>query len=88
MSNYGKEIWKSLRYLIGYIKGKNTEGTIVRNPKILKAVMFCEYKYTMNKETRKSISGLFATLGETLLTCSSKIQKNITLISTEAKYIS
>ena len=39
-------------------------------------------------ETRKSVSGLVATIGVTLLTCLSNIQRTVTLSSTDAKYVS
>ena len=39
MSHSGPEHWKSLGRLIGYLKGKETNGMIIRKPKVLKAVM-------------------------------------------------
>ena len=49
--------------------------------------MFCDSKYSTYKETRKSVSGLIATLGGTLVTYASKTQRNATLISTEEEYV-
>ena len=69
MIHPGPEHWKKLGHLIGYLKGKYTKGIIVRNPKILKAVIFCNSNYAKDKETRKSVSGLVATLVGTLITC-------------------
>ena len=82
MSHPGTENWKAYGRFIGYLKGKETKGIIIRKPKILKAVM-----YTTYKETRNSVSGLVATLGETLLMCSSITQRTVTLIRTEAEYV-
>ena len=45
--------------------------------------MFCYSDYTTNKVTRKDVSGLCTTLGDTLLTCSSKTRRTITFISME-----
>ena len=73
--------------LIGYLKSKKTKGNIVRNPKVIKAVMFCDSNYAMNKETIKMVSGLAITFGDTLLTCSSDNKRTITLISTESGYV-
>ena len=42
MSHPGPEHWKELGRLIGYIKGKETKVTIIRNPKVLKAVILCD----------------------------------------------
>ena len=49
--------------------------------------MFCDQNYVTNKETRNSVSGLVATLGGTLLTCSLGTQRAITLSSTEPNYV-
>ena len=57
----GPEHFNSLRRLIGYLKVKNTKGIIVRNPKVLKAVMFFYSNYALNKETRNVFSGLVDT---------------------------
>ena len=75
------EYWKLLGCLIGYIKVKETKGIITRNTKVLKEVMFCDSNYTTDKETRKSVSGLVATLGGTLLMYLSKNQRTVTLSS-------
>ena len=72
MSCSGSEHWKSLGRFIGYLKGKEAKSIIIRKPKVMKAVIFCDSNYVTKKETRKSVSGLVATLGGTLLTCLSK----------------
>ena len=87
MSNSGPEHWKLLGCLIGYLKGKETKGTIIIKPKVMKSVMFCYLNYATYKETRNIVSGLVATLGGTLLTFSSKTQRTVTLSSTEAEYV-
>ena len=53
----------------------------------MKAVMFCDLNYATDKETQKSVSGLVATLGGTLLTSLSKNQRTVALIRTETKYV-
>ena len=63
------ENWKTLGRLIGYLKGKDIKGIITRKTKVIKAIMFCDYNYATNKETRKRVSGLFDKLGGILLTC-------------------
>ena len=74
-------------HLIGGIKGKDANGIVIIKPKVLKDVMFYDYNYATEKETRKSVSGLVSTIGWTLLMCSSKTQRTVTLISTEAEYV-
>ena len=73
MSHLGTEDWKTLGRLIGYLKYKDTKGIIIRKPKIMRDVMFCDSKYATDKDTIKSVSGLVTTLGGTLLICLSKI---------------
>ena len=34
------EHWKALERLIGYLKGKETKVIFIRNPKVIKSVMF------------------------------------------------
>ena len=41
----------------------------------------------MDKDKIKRVSGLVNSLGGTLLKCSSKTQRVVTMISTEAKYL-
>ena len=70
--------------LIGYPKVKRTKIIIIRNPIVLKAVIICDSNYATDMKTRKSASNILATLGVTLLTCSSETQRTIKLVSTEA----
>ena len=51
-------------------KRQKEKGIIIRKPKVLKKVMFFDYNYATDKETRKSVSSLVSTLVGTLLTCS------------------
>ena len=70
MSHTGTEHWNALGSLIGYLKGKETKIIVVRKPKVIKAVMFCDSNYATDKETINSVIGIFDTLGGKLLTCS------------------
>ena len=65
--------------LIGYLKVKDTKGIIIRNPKVMKLVIFCDSNSATDKDTRDSVSGLVATLAGTILTCLSKTHRNLTL---------
>ena len=87
MSTIGTEYWKALAHFIGYLNGKYTKGIVIRKPKVLKTVILCDSSYATDKETRNSVIGLVATLGGTLLTCLSKTQRTVTLISTDAEYM-
>ena len=87
MNHTGPDYRNTLGCLIGYLKDKNTKKIIIRNPKVLKAVMFCDYKYATNKETRISAIGLVTKLGGTILMCSLKTQRTIPLSSMESEYV-
>ena len=65
ISHPGLEHWKALGCLIGYLKVKYTKYIVIRNPKVLKDVIFCYSNYSIEKDTRKSVRGLVATLGGT-----------------------
>ena len=55
MSNIGPEHWKALGVLIGYLKGKGMKGITIRNPRFIKAVIFCDSKCAAkNKPERVS----------------------------------
>ena len=69
MSHPGTEYWKALGCLIGYLKGKDTKGIVIRNPKVLKAVMFSDSNYATDKETRNNVIILVATFVGKRLTC-------------------
>ena len=73
--------------MIGYLKCKDTKCIIIRKPKVLKSVMFCDSKYATDKEKRKSVIFLVATLEETLLVFLSKSHRTATLSSTEAECV-
>ena len=79
MSHPGPEHWKTLGNLIGYLKGKETKGIVVREPKVLRSDIFCYYNYATDKDTRNSVSGLFTTLEGIPQMCSSKTQRTVTL---------
>ena len=49
--------------------------------------MFLYLDYAVDKDTRKIVSGLVATLVGTILTCSSKTQRTVVVSITEAEYV-
>ena len=77
MSHPRTEYWKALRCLTGYLKLKNSKGTIIRKPKVLQYVIFCHYNYATYKETRNSFICIVTTLGGTLLTCSQRLKRQL-----------
>ena len=51
-------------------QSKKDKSIIIRKPKCLKAVMFCDSNYATYKETRNRVSDLVTIPGGTLLPCS------------------
>ena len=62
MIHPGTEHWKALGHIIVYIKYKDSKVIVIRNPKVLKAVMFCDYNNATDKERIKSVSDLVTTI--------------------------
>ena len=60
---------------------------IIREPKVIHVVIFCNYNHATNTETRNIVSGIFTKLGVKILPCSSKTQRTINLRSMEAEYV-
>ena len=65
MSHSGLEHWKEVGHFID-LKGKNTKVIIVRNHKVLKAVMFCDYIYNTNKGKKECQSSSWYTSSNTI----------------------
>ena len=79
LSHTGLEHWKALGNLVGYLKGKKTKGIVFINYNVLKSVMFYDSTGSTDRETKKSASGIFPTLGGKVLTWLSKIQRTVAL---------
>ena len=75
MIHPGTKNWKTFVHLI------------IRKPRTPKTIIFWNSNYVMDKDKIKRVSGLVNSLGGTLLKCSSKTQRVVTMISTEAKYL-
>ena len=87
MSNPGEEQWKAMGRVVGYLKGKKLHGHIMRRPRELQAVQYCDASYATDPVLRRSISGMIGTLGGMIVSWSSRTQKITTLSSTESEYI-
>ena len=86
MDNPGKEHWRALDRMIGYLQG--VKGVLnMRKPKSLKVEAFVDSNFATNKESRKSVTGYVLTIGGCIVGWSSKTQPSVTLSSTEAEYV-
>ena len=85
MDGPGEEHWRAMGRLVGYLK-KSDVHLKLREPVNLKVYAWVDSNFATNKETRKSVTGYFVTIGGCLCGFSSKLQPAVTLSSTEAEY--
>ena len=83
----GKEHWKALERLCGYVREVKFEGLTYRKPKELRAIAITDSNFATNPDTRKSVTGMLGTLGGTLTTWTSCNQAVVAQSSTEAEYV-
>ena len=87
MQNPGEEHWKALERMVGYLKGKEKHELIMRRPLNLRIISYGDSSYGDCKDTRRSSSGDFHTLGGALVSWRSQRLKMVCLSSTEAEYV-
>jgi hypothetical protein len=86
LDNPGKDHWKALIRLVGYIKG-SSRFLRLRAPRELRVESAADSDWASDKEDRKSISGYITTIGGCLVNWSSRKQDCVTLSSTEAEVV-
>ena len=87
MDNPGKEHWRAMGRLIGYIAGQGRVELCLMKPHNMKVYAYVDSNFATNKETRKSVTGYYVTIGGCLISAASKTQPSVTLSSTEAEYV-
>jgi hypothetical protein len=85
MDSPGEEHWKAMKRLVGYLESTDVHLKL-REPVDLKVYAWVDSNFATNKETRRSVTGYFVTIGGCLCGFSSKLQPAVTLSSTEAEY--
>ena len=73
--------------LVGYLKGKELHGIIMRRPESLKVINYCDASDATDTDLRRSGSGMVGSVGDMVINWSSRTQKVCTLISDESEYI-
>jgi len=87
-SNPGEEHWKELGRVVGYLKSHKEEILVTfRKPKELRVTGNVDTNYATNADDRKSITGMYHTLGGMLISWMSKGQSSVCLSVTEAEYM-
>jgi hypothetical protein len=87
LSNPGKQHWRAVGRLVGYLDAHGKQGLTFRQPRDLKATSYSDTDFAKSPDDRRSISGRLVTIGGTLVSWQSKKQQTVTLSSTEAEYI-
>ena len=87
MHNAGDEHWKEAERMVGYLKGKERHELIMRKPLNMRVISYGDSSYGDCKDTRRSSSGDFHTIGGALVSWRSQRLKLICLSSTEAEYV-
>ena len=86
MANPGKEHWEAVKWLLRYLRG--TSGTSLCFGKGKVTLQgFVEDDLGGDVDLRKSTSGYIYTTGRTTVSCMSRIQKCVSLSSTEVEYV-
>lgn len=85
--NPGMSHWRALHRVVGYLRQKKVHMIVYKAPVELRSQIFVDSNYETNTETRRSISGYIATIGGMISGWMSKMQRTVTLSSTEAEYV-
>jgi hypothetical protein len=86
LSNPGIEHWKALERCVGYLSSLYKPALILRKPRELRSISYCDSDYAKCTDDRKSISGRINTLGGMITNWTSKKQSTVALSSTESEY--
>jgi hypothetical protein len=85
-ANPGKQHWKALEHLVGYLKEHESDIYLKYVvPYELRPGTHGDSNYATDKEDRKSVSGLLHTIGGVLINWMSRTQAFVTLSSTKAE---
>ena len=86
MSNPGKEHWEAVKWLLRYLKGTASASLCYGNGKVI-LEGFVDADLSGEEDSSKSTSGFVYTIDGTAVSWMSKLQKCVSLSSTEAEYV-
>ena len=85
MANPGKEHWEAVKWLMRYQRG--TTSTSLCFGKVKVTTVFVDDDRGGDVDSSKSTSGYIYTIGETVVSWMYRLQKCVSLSSTEAEYV-
>ena len=86
MANPGKEHWEAVKWLLRYLRGTSSTSLCFGKGKVT-LQGFVDADLGGDVDSSKSTSGYIYTIGGTTVSCMSRLQKCISLSSTEAEYV-
>ena len=86
MSNPGKQHWKAMERLVGYLKGMHVKGVVYKQPESLRVIAFADTDYGNCKETRRSVGCSIITIGGCIVDWWVANHNTVSDISCEAEY--
>ncbi|XP_031259537.1 secreted RxLR effector protein 161-like [Pistacia vera] len=88
MSNPGMEHWIALKWVLKYVNGSLNVGLeYCKMTASLELVGFVDSDFAGDKDTRKSTTAYYFTLGGNCISWKSQLQPIVVLSSTEAEYV-
>lgn len=85
-TNPGKAHWTAVKRIMRYLKGTSSLRITYRHEET-EITGFCDADYAGNIETKQTTTGYFFLFQDAAISWSSKLQKRITLSSTESEYV-
>ena len=86
MNNLVKEQWEEIKWILGYLRGICTHALCFGGPyTVLHG--YVDSDMAGDKDSRRSTTGYVFTIGGTIVSCISKLQKVVSLSTTEAEYV-
>ena len=86
MDNPGKEHWQVVKWILRYLRGTSTHALCFHdNQNILQG--YVDAHMACDKDSHQSTTCYVFTIGGTVVSWASKLQKLVSLSTTEAKYV-
>jgi hypothetical protein len=86
MKNLGKEHWGEVEWILGYLRGTTTHALCFGGSNmVLHGYVYLDMEG--DKDTMRSTIGYAFTIGGTIVSCISKLQKVVALSTMEAEYV-
>ena len=86
MENPGKEHWEAVKWVLRYLRGTTDMALCYGGSDIL-LQGYCDSDFAGDIDSRKSTTGYIFTLGSAAVSWVSRLQKTVSISTTEAEYV-